>query len=336
MVSVIVPVHNGARYIGATLDSALQQTYRDLEVIVVDDGSSDGTRAVVEERAARDPRLRLIVQANGGVAAARNRALAAARGRFIAPLDADDVWEPTKIERQVRRMHEAGEETGLVYTWWVWIDPEGALLDASPRWRVEGYAGDALLQVNYTGNASVPLFRRRCLEQIGGYDETLRARGAEGCEDVDVALKVSERWRVAVEAAALVGYRRRPDGMSAAIDRMWRSYTLVLQSARQRRGESAGPAIRRAQDQFALYLAGVSFWSGEYGRAVGWGVRALRSPTAYAILPHVARGVVPALWNRRRDVRVVAAGVKFGEWPLPEPRIPYHRICARLLSGVRA
>ena len=331
LVSVIVPVFNGERYIGATLDSALTQTYPAIEVIVVDDGSSDGTRRIVESRAAHDPRIRLLVQANAGVAAARNHGIAASRGEFIAPLDADDLWEPRKIERQVRRMNEAGEKTGLVYTWWLWIDPEGTVLDSSPRWRIEGDAADALLQVNFTGNASVPLFRRRCLEQVGGYDETLRQRGAEGCEDVDVAMKVSEQSHVAVEPAMLVGYRRRPDGMSAGIDRMWKSYLLVLQNARRRRAEIASTSIQRAEDQFALYLAGVSFWSGNYRRAIAWGLRALRSRVAYEILPYVVRGVVPALVQKQRSgQRVVQPGTRFGEWSLPEPRIPYHHIYTRL------
>src|SRR5206468_1498575 len=95
LVSVILPVCDGASFVGDTLASALGQTYRHLEVVVVDDGSRDGTRAVVEAWVERDARVRLVSQANGGVAAARNRAIAAANGDLIAPLDADDLWEPT-------------------------------------------------------------------------------------------------------------------------------------------------------------------------------------------------------------------------------------------------
>ena len=331
LVSVIVPVFNGERYIGATLDSALTQTYTAIEVIVVDDGSSDGSRRIVESRAAGDSRIRLLVQANGGVAAARNRAIAASRGEFIAPLDADDLWEPTKIERQVRRMEEAGQETGLVYAWWLWIDPDGTVLDSSPRWCIEGDAADALLQVNFTGNASVPLFRRRCLEHVGGYDETFRQQGAEGCEDVDLALRVSERYRIAVAPAMLVAYRRRSEGMSTGVDRMWRSYSLVLRNAVGRRPGLSTARIRRAEDQFALYLAGVSFVSGAYGGAIGWGVRALRSRVAYEILPYVVRGLAPLLLPRKRaGHRIVAPGSRFAEWPLPETRLPYDRVYRRL------
>jgi hypothetical protein len=147
-----------------------------------------------------------------------------------------------------------------------------------------------------------------------------------------VALKVSERFRVAVEPAMLVGYRRHPHGMSAGIDRMWRSYTLVLESARVRRGRTSDAAIRRAEDQFALYLAGVSFWSREYRRALGWGVRALRSSVSYRILPHIVSGLAPMLWRGTSPQRkVITPGTRFGEWEIPEPRIPYERIYRGLL-----
>src|SRR5947207_3624272 len=96
LVSVIVPVRDGESSIGDTLASAVGQTYEHLEILVVDDGSRDGTRAVVEAWVQRDARVQLIVQKNAGVAAARNRAIAASRGEFIAPLDADDLWDPTR------------------------------------------------------------------------------------------------------------------------------------------------------------------------------------------------------------------------------------------------
>jgi glycosyltransferase involved in cell wall biosynthesis len=137
LVSVIVPVRDGESSIGDTLASAVGQTYQHVEIIVVDDGSRDGTRAVVERWIERDSRVRLICQEHAGVAAARNRALGAARGEFVAPLDADDLWDPTKIDRQVTRMNESGQTTGLVYCWWVRVDAHGTLLDCSPKWHVE-------------------------------------------------------------------------------------------------------------------------------------------------------------------------------------------------------
>lgn len=324
LVSVLVPVHDGERFIGDTLDSALSQTYPSLEVVVVDDGSRDRTRAIVEARAAADPRIRLVTQANSGVAAARNRALAEARGELIAPLDADDLWDPTKIERQVRRMTDAGNDTGLVYCWWVWIDDTGAILDRSPHWQIEGYSADTLLQVNYTGPASVPLFRRRCLEQVGGYDVTLRARVGDSCEDWDVALKIAERFRVAVVPSLLVGYRRRRDSMSTQTDRMWRAHPVVMDGVRQRRPGIAEAAIRRSQAQFALSLAGVSFWSRDYGGAIRWTLRAGPSRLTFRVLPYAARLLWTHVLQRDRPRRpVLRPNVPFDTLEMPQPLIPY-------------
>src|ERR1700681_4675250 len=114
LVSIILPVYNGEAHVDGTIDSALHQTYRNIEVIIVDDGSRDRTPAIVDASATRDSRVRVITQTNCGVANARNRAIEAARGEFIAPLDADDLWDPTKIARQVHRMIQGGEDTGLV------------------------------------------------------------------------------------------------------------------------------------------------------------------------------------------------------------------------------
>ena len=327
LVSVILPVRDGESFIGDTLESALGQTYRNLEVVVVDDGSRDRTQAVVDAWIERDSRVRMIAQTNRGVAHARNRAIAEARGEFIAPLDADDLWDPTKIERQVHRMIEAGDDTGLIYCWWVWVDVNGALLDCSPPWQFEGSGADIMLQVNYVGNASVPLFRRRYLDQVGGYDVTLRDRDAEGCEDLDVALKVAEQSRVAVVPQRLVAYRRLRDNMSARTDRMWRSHVFVIAGARQRRPDLAPAWIRRSHDQFALHLAGVAFWSGAYLQAIGWGLRAWRSTLAFRILPDIIRLFLRKLLrNNRPPRRVIGPGVSFSNWEMPQPLIPYDRV----------
>src|SRR3954464_9718855 len=100
-VSVIVPAYNVAPYIRAAIDSALAQTFRDLEVIVVNDGSTDETASIVDACCAADPRVRLIEQPNRGLSAARNTALAAARGEFLALLDGDDTWDPGFLEAQL-------------------------------------------------------------------------------------------------------------------------------------------------------------------------------------------------------------------------------------------
>src|SRR5204863_4787929 len=131
----------------------------------------------------------------------------------------------------------------------------------------------ALLQVNYIGCASIPLFRRSHLEALGGYDETLH----EGCEDWDLSLRMAERARVAVVPAALVAYRRRRGSMSTGMAAMWRSHARVIERVRRRRPDVSPALLRRSQDQFKLYLAGACFWGRHYVEAVRWGVRAMRS-----------------------------------------------------------
>ena len=321
----MIPAYDAERYLAATLESALAQTCRDIEILVVDDGSRDRTREIADAFAARDPRVRVLSQANGGVSSARNHAIAEARGAFIAPLDADDIWDPAKLERQLRRMHEAGDATGMVYCWWVWMNDRAAALDASPRWRVEGDAADALLQINFVGCASIPLFRRSVLLEAGAYDETL----GQGCDDWDATLRVAERTRVAVVPAVLVGYRRRSDSLSADTAQMLRSYRALMTRVRARR-PSLDPAIaRRSIDQFALYLASVSYRSGAYLKALGWGLRSLRSTLPLQVLPSAARvlraAAPPAL--------TVRAGESFADWTLPNPLVPYDRIYERRFAG---
>jgi glycosyltransferase involved in cell wall biosynthesis len=261
------------------------------------------------------------------VAAARNRAIEASRGELVAPLDADDLWDPTKIERQVRRLLESGDGTGLVYCWWVSINGDGLLLDSSPQWRFEGQCWDTLLQVNFIGSASVPLYRRRDLVEVGGYDVTLREQDAEGCEDLDLALKVAERFQVAVVPSCLVGYRRRRGNMSSRRDRMLRSHALVIENVRKRRPALSRVSIRRSRHQFALYLAGVAYRSGAYRDALYWGWPAWRSALALQVLPSIVKMCLTTAFRRdRSDTRIIAAGVRFSTWELPQALIPYDRI----------
>src|SRR5262245_59273659 len=149
LVSVIIAAYNAERYIRTTCLSVLNQTYSAIEIIVIDDGSTDRTAAIVQALADADPRIRLVRQANRGTAAARNRAIAEARGEFIAPVDADDLWHPTKLERQVRRLQACGADTGMVYCWWAWIDANDVVLDRSPRWLIEGHVAAKLIEVNF-------------------------------------------------------------------------------------------------------------------------------------------------------------------------------------------
>lgn len=259
LVSVIVPAYNAQRYVAQAVESALAQTHANLEVIVIDDGSRDATAAIVERLAAANTRIRLVRQPNAGVAAARNAAIALARGELVAPLDADDVWLPHKLERQVARLREAGPDFGVVYGWSAAIDAEGRLLE-------EGYTysdreGDvlwALIASNFIGNASVPLVRRDDLRAVGGYDARLRDRRAGGCEDWDIYLRLAERTRFAVVRDFVIGYRQTPESMSSDAAAMGRSYDLVMRALRRRRPEIPASLFRQARASFYTYLAAKS------------------------------------------------------------------------------
>ncbi len=113
LVSIITPCYNGSKFISQTIDSVLAQTYPHWEMIIVDDGSKDNSAEIIREYTQKDQRIKLIQQPNGGSANARNNGIRNAQGRYIALLDADDLWEPAFLEKQLALMHEHG--VSLVY-----------------------------------------------------------------------------------------------------------------------------------------------------------------------------------------------------------------------------
>ena len=128
LISVIVPAYNAEIFIRRTLDSILAQTYTNIEILVVDDGSQDRTAEIVESFVEKDSRVTLLKQKNAGVATARNLAIEKSRGEYIAPIDADDIWYPQKLEKQVQCMLEADQSIGLVYAWSVRIDEDDVIV----------------------------------------------------------------------------------------------------------------------------------------------------------------------------------------------------------------
>ncbi|MEZ5293353.1 MAG: glycosyltransferase family A protein [Vicinamibacterales bacterium] len=332
-VSVVIAAYNAGQFIEATCRSAMRQTFRALEIVVVDDGSTDDTADIVQALSAEDPRVRLLRQPNQGVAAARNLAIAESTGEYVAPLDADDLWDPTKIQRQVEALDAAAPAAAMAYCWWAWIDVVGRVLDRSPRWQVEGRVLDRLVEVNFTGSASVPLFRRDALEAAGGYDPVLRDNGCQGCEDWDVALRVAAAHPVVVVPATLVAYRRRDDSMSSACDTMWRSRLAVMHSLAERTPSITPAVLRRSKGQFALYLAGVSYWAGDTWGACRWALRSGPLRLLAAVTPHVARLLVRRPRAATDALMRVPEDIRLAHLDLPEPLIPYDRIYARYWQG---
>ena len=256
LVSIVIPAFNAERFISRTLQCAQTQTYEHIEIIIVDDGSTDRTWDIVSAAATADSRIRVIRQPNQGVAAARNTAIAAARGHFIAPLDADDLWHPENISKQVEVMKGGGDRLGVVYAWSCEIDEDDRSIHReAARGSPQGSVYPWLIYSNFLSNASSCLIRKQCLIEVGGYDVELRKSGAQGCEDLQLSLAIAERWNFGVVPEFLIGYRQTADGMSQQIWRMWRSFVLVMAKARERHPELPSRLFRWSKADLLFWLA---------------------------------------------------------------------------------
>ena len=201
--TVIIPVYNGAAYVADAIKSALDQTERDIEVIVVDDGSTDGTIAAV--RRFTDPRLRLIRQANAGPSAARNRGIAAAGGVWVGFLDADDSWRAGKVAAHLARAAEM-PEAGLSYSSVLVSDLTGSLIQVLHADR-EGWVLEPLLFGNFVwGGGSSAMVRRDVFDRVGGFDPNIKYG-----EDWELWLRVASAYPFAAVAEPLTCRLERPD-----------------------------------------------------------------------------------------------------------------------------
>lgn len=231
LVSVVVPALNAGKTIRETLHSISQQTYRAIEVVVVDDGSTDETAEIARRHSVADPRFRVVSKPNGGVASARNEGIGASKGEFVAFIDADDLWHPTKIEKQLATLLSGGGDMALVYSPFRLIDAEGRVLASPHKYGVSGWVLYRHFHTNLVGNGSALLIRRKVLEEFGGFDTSLRRQGAEGCEDLLLQLRIAKRYRFGEVSEYLVGYRKLPDNMSSDADQMIRSGMLAVNKA---------------------------------------------------------------------------------------------------------
>nr|WP_265593962.1 glycosyltransferase family 2 protein [Haloferula sp. BvORR071] len=257
-VSVIVPAYNAEKWLPATLDSVCSQSLREIEILVVDDGSTDSTHEIAAAFAARDPRVILIRQDNAGVGAARNRAIAAARGDYIAPLDADDLWYPEKLARQVDCMEAGGDAMGFAYCWSEKIDAAGRVVTGAFPSDSRGSVLADLLIRNFVGNASVPIFRATALKECGAYLTRDEQHGMQGCEDWELLLRIAEKYQVGLVAETLVMYRLAPGCMSMDARSMGESYECAMTQVRQRNPDLAPELFRTSAANFYSYLVAKS------------------------------------------------------------------------------
>jgi glycosyltransferase involved in cell wall biosynthesis len=222
LVSIVIPTYNYGRFISETVDSALAQSYSPVEVIVVDDGSTDDTR---DRLAGYGDHIRYIHQQNRGLSAARNTGIGAARGEFVALLDSDDLWLPDKLERQVAVCIQE-PQTGLVATERFAINETGQRLDyVAERCSRDGFCELTmrdLLEFPAFSPSSV-LARKDALLTVGGFDERLKA-----VEDMHMWVRIAAKFRVLRLNATLTGQRFHLKSMSYQADSMLRNHQQAL------------------------------------------------------------------------------------------------------------
>jgi len=226
LVSVITPARDMRRYVRATMQSVLDQTLTDFEYLVVDNGSTDGTLAEIEAIAAGDDRVRVLHEPRPGSGAARNRALAEARGTFVAFVDADDVWLPTKLEQQVAQLQALPARYCGVFCRSVTTDEDG-----TDRFTYTPPAGTYDLRsfrawFYPAGNGSSFLMRHDAVRPVGGFDEDL-----DNLVDVEWVLRVLRDGPAPLflgTPEVLVRYRRRPGSVSTRTEARMRAMETVL------------------------------------------------------------------------------------------------------------
>ena len=242
LVSVIIPAFNAARFLERTIISAQNQTHRNLEIIVVEDGSTDGTQHVAAAMANSDARIKVIEKSNGGVASARNVGLAQARGEYVAFLDADDLWHPSKIELQIASLGPRDSSNKYVasFVHRRSIDLQDDVIKNGLFWNIPEFQLPLHIVMAPVGNGSSILVSRSVAISIGGFETAYRDLGLEGCEDFDFELKIAARFPIKVVPEYLVGYRAYAGNMSSNLARMARGMITVVE-----RHLSANPNLSR-------------------------------------------------------------------------------------------
>ncbi len=278
--SVVIPAYNSGRFINATIESALRQTFDDFEIVVVDDGSTDGTLARVQSF--RDRRLRVLEQPHRGAPTALNTAVGAARGKYIAFLDHDDLWVPTKLQRHVEFLDR---NPGVVATfcWSGLIDEHDQPIDLHPsHWRGP-ISFRQLLEDYVVGSSSTVVMRRSAILTVGGFDVQFPR-----CHDFDLLLRIALAWPNGVCAIPeeLTLYRRHSNQMSRDWCQMHREWNAMLEKFRKSEPKATGAAERLARSNINRYFAYLAYEGAEFVQALGFVRQSLRAhPRAFLTDP---------------------------------------------------
>jgi len=260
-VTVVIPAFNVAAYIRDAVQSALAQTVSNIEVIVVDDGSDDGTAERLE--GLNDPRLQILRQANSGQASSQNVGIRASRGEFIAFLDGDDLWLPDKLEHHLDSfaIHPGADVT---YSLSKTIDDHDREIGFVVPHRGGPVSYRELLLENVLRNGSAPVVRRRVFNETGLFDSHLPASA-----DLDMWLRIAvlRTGNIVCIPKCLTLYRRRAGQVSADRHRMQTAWFQVLAKARKRSPDLVRELESRANSDKHVYFAHLAYERGDYSAA---------------------------------------------------------------------
>jgi glycosyltransferase involved in cell wall biosynthesis len=227
LVSIIIAAYNSENTITETINSVLSQTLSDLDVIVIDDGSSDNTCQRIKEIS--DSRVKLFAYENGGVAKARNRGIANAQGEYIAFLDHDDLWKPDKLEVQVSALKKA-PDAGVAYSWTInmYSEENPVRYIKSPPVYVEGNVYSQILLYNFVGSGSNILAKKEAVESVGEFDPTPLSN-----EDWDYYIRLAAKWPFVVVPEYHIIYRHTANSMSSQVQRLEQGGRILVEKAYQ-------------------------------------------------------------------------------------------------------
>lgn len=223
LISVVIPVYNNESTIQETIESVLTQSFSDLELIVINDGSQDSTLKIVSS--ILDARLKVYSYPNAGLAATRNRGVSHASGEYISFIDADDLWTPDKLEAQFKAL-QANPQAAVAYSWTDWIDESGQFLRPGGHISVSGDVYAKLLLRDFVESGSNPLIRAEALAEVGGFDESLPA-----VEDWDMWLRLAARYEFVCVPSPQILYRVSSSSMSSNVWKMEAGSLRVIERA---------------------------------------------------------------------------------------------------------
>lgn len=220
-ISVVVPVFNGEKTIEETINSICNQTFKDIEIIIINDGCTDSTIEIVKKNP--DSRIKIFTYPNAGLSASRNRGISQAKRKYISFIDADDLWTPDKLELQWKALQD-NPQAAVAYSWTDYIDESSQFLKSGRRVKINGDAFGKLLASNFLENGSNPLIRKQALEKVGGFDESLSA-----AEDIDMWLRLAADCEFVCVEKPQILYRISTNSMSTNLKRQETEYFKVIE-----------------------------------------------------------------------------------------------------------